>query len=512
MGMSIAPVSAKRMNLWGASQLRSGDRLFRVFEKEGQVYQSDTESSGGSTVFVNEMPLAWSIGSGDNGVTFAVRRGGYLFEAPLSWYAKTRRWDFSPGYETLDEGFSRPISQSCIVCHAGRSRPLRGKEGMYADPPFDEPAIGCENCHGPGQIHVLERGLGKANTPDLSIVNPARLPARMAEEICMMCHQAGQTRALLPGREYADFRPGVPLIRTVAIADVADRNSQTPLLDHHDSMLLSRCYQGSAGKLSCLSCHNPHEQPGSQAAPAYFRAKCLTCHTDSSCRLPLAQRRAREPKDDCAGCHMPRREAGLIAHSALTDHRIPARPGQPLTTTLSAPGGIPGVRVLNAREGEPALPAITRLELLGALRDRDSRLTPQYKSALDEAVRTTPDDPLVLAVLGRDALAGNSAEAVPLLLKAEKVEAERQGSARASTYVDLSDAYLRNNLSADAAAALERGQAAWPWSKDIRKRLVLARIQQKDYVKAEAALRSYVQDFPEDSFMRGLLNRVGAGR
>jgi hypothetical protein len=379
---------------------------------------------------------------------------------------------------------------------------------MYSNPEFAESSVGCENCHGPAQIHVQERTRGQGKSPDTSIVNPARLPSRLAEDICMMCHQGGQVRALLPGQEYSSFRPGTPLVRTVAIAEVAGRVKDTALLEHHDSMQISRCFEASNGRLGCLTCHDPHDQPDAAGATAYFRAKCLTCHQESSCRLTPAKRLASVPPDNCIGCHMPRRDVGTVAHSALTDHRITARPRQDFARTLPATGGIPGVRVLNSRPGDPDLPLITRLEILGTLRDRDSRLNPSYLATLEEAARKLPDDPLVLAVLGRAALDSGSSDAVPFLSRAEKVETEKKGAARASTYSDLGDAFLRAALAAESTAALERGQAAYPWSKEIRKRLVLSYIRQKDYAKSAVALKKYVADFPEDSFMRGLLNQL----
>jgi hypothetical protein len=508
MGRSLTPASLPQLPVPATVSVSGSNRRFEVFvvasdasrhhTSDGRLYQSETESAAGETVFSMTQPLAWAIGSGVNGITFAVERGPWLFEAPLSYYAGPGQWNLSPGYEVSDEGFSRPVSGACLVCHAGRPRPAPGRDGMYSTPAFDEPAIGCENCHGPGELHVRERTTRTSRVPDLSIVNPARLPARLAEDICMKCHQAGQARVLLPGREYSDFRPGVPLIRTVAIAEVAGAAKDTALLEHHDAMQSSRCFTASGGKLGCMTCHDPHEQPDAARAPDWFREKCLTCHSNQSCRASLTER-------NCIACHMPRRPVGTIAHSALTDHRILAKPdARSSAIALPATGGIRGIRILNARDGEPGLPLLTRLELLGTLADQ----SPLYLQTLEEAARRLPEDPLVLAVLGRRELARHGPDAVRLLAAAEKRETARLGAARISTYADLSDALLQAGSAAEAAATLERAQSAYPWTKDVRKRLVLAYIRQKEYTKSAAALKSYVADFPEDSFMRGLLKQV----
>ncbi len=66
----------------------------------------------------------WSV-SGENGLTFLIRRGAYLFQAPLSFYSKIDKWDLSPGYETVDLGFTRPAPEACITCHTGRSNAVR---------------------------------------------------------------------------------------------------------------------------------------------------------------------------------------------------------------------------------------------------------------------------------------------------------------------------------------------------------------------------------------------------
>jgi len=124
----------------------------------------------------------------------------------------------------------------------------------------------------------------------------------------MNCHQGGDTRILVPGKDYFDFRPGVPLRQTLAIVRIPlkrDESNESDLLAHHFSTQLSRCYLASAGRLSCLTCHQVHGMPRLDEAAAYYRNKCLTCHDEKDCKLPKTQRLERA--DNCAGCHMPKR-------------------------------------------------------------------------------------------------------------------------------------------------------------------------------------------------------------
>jgi hypothetical protein len=485
-------------------------RLYRVFARDGALYQSEAGFDGaGRKIFESEGKVEYAVGSGENGVTFLTRRKGFLFEAPLSWYAKTDSWDLSPGYEQADEGFSRPAYAACMVCHAGRSRPVEeGADGQYLDPPFAEAAVGCENCHGPGSLHVAARQRGRASLPDRTIVNPSRLAPRLADNICMLCHQGGGVRVLLPGRHYADVRPGVPLIRIVALARlVSDRGGV--LLEHHAAMESSRCFRATFGRLRCITCHNPHVQPTAAEAAAYYRTRCLSCHKETSCKLTLTAGRRAENGDNCVACHMPQQPTGRISHSALTDHTIRARSDEPAgsPSLRPAPAGLAGVELLNSIPGEPELPLITRLELCGELMPSSPELQTAYLDLLAQAARALPNDPLVLAALGRKALATGQGDAIALLERAVRPPAVP----RQATYLDLADAYLRAGRTADVVTVLERAVSAFPYSKLVRKRLILSYIQIKDYSKARAALVAYVDDFPEDDFMRGLLKKANGG-
>jgi len=226
---------------------------FEVLRKEGALYQSQyAVDRDGKEIFRQTWKLPFVVGSGENGFGFLLQREGYLFEAPLTYYTKSHVWGFSPGYELRNLAFTRPVIAECVGCHSGRSQPVYGRSALYREPPFAELAVGCENCHGPGERHVAERrdGHAIAGNTDTSIVNPARLSGWLADNICMKCHQGGDVRVEQPGKHEQDFRPGTRLDDVVAIFKAPlsrGASSQSVLLEHYFSMTLSKCYRASAG-------------------------------------------------------------------------------------------------------------------------------------------------------------------------------------------------------------------------------------------------------------------------
>jgi len=223
MGRSMSTVTASLLEKIPSSatvSVKALNRSFQVYRQGPDLFQSEFElDATGKEVFRETHKVDYVVGSGANGLTPIVRRGDYLFEAPLSFYTKTHSWGPSPGYDLRDYGFDRPIQEGCVACHSGRPQPDREGAGRYRDPPFEELTIACETCHGPGELHVRERKAG-APAPargDLSIVNPARVPSWLADNICMYCHQGGDVRVVQPARDYLDNRPGMPLDDTLAI-------------------------------------------------------------------------------------------------------------------------------------------------------------------------------------------------------------------------------------------------------------------------------------------------------
>src|ERR1700719_1473503 len=490
------------------------NRHFGVLVNGGNLYQDDYETGpDNQELFRDTQKVEWIIGSGANGFGAIVRRGDYLFEAPLSFYSKTQRWALSPGYESYDYGFSRPILPGCIVCHSGRAQPVENGNGRFLNPAFKELSIGCENCHGPGASHVWEmREMGPS--PDgasHSIVNPAKLPSWLADNICASCHQTGDARVLKAGKNYQDFRPGSPLDDTLAILMVPPRRDAPPqsdLLEHYFSMTLSKCYEGSGSKLSCITCHDPHVQPAKQEASRYFRLKCLSCHTEKSCAVPVAIRQRKNPPDDCSGCHMPKRDLREISHSMLTNHRIIRDSGEPYPDRafhITTPA-LPDLVHLNALPGqkEVPLPSITLLQAYGQLIGAHPEYRERYIALVEKLRRSAPDDIAVLEAFAYRALQNKNKEGT-----AEAIEylnhAINRGSMSPADFEQCGSLLITAGRQAEAVDLLQRGIKMITHDGELYRLLGSAYLSQNKIREASDVLTHANQLFPENIAIRALL-------
>ena len=516
MGQSMRPADPDHLpGLSLPAHLRNEklDRHFDVFVRDAKLFESEYALTPDSReMFRDTRPVKWLIGAGMNGFGPVVEQDHYLFQGPLSFYTKPGTWGPSPGYETTDLGFNRPILSGCIACHSGRANPVAGTNGQYADPAFSELSIGCENCHGPGSAHVQAMSHGpSAKGP--TIVNPARLSPTLANDICMACHQTGDVRVLKPGKSYADIRPGKPLGEVLSILLVPPAPDSPPDADHVEhyySMILSKCYRSSGGRMSCLSCHDPHVQPSAAEAPAYFARKCMACHSDGSCKVPLQARMSTRPANDCIGCHMPKRDIEVISHSTATNHRIVARAEEPFPdiTFHQAKPAMPDLINLDPTPGTEAaaLPDVTLLEVYGQLAADKPQYESRYLEVLGRLEKSEPENALVQGAVGRRELrAGNFTAAAEHLQRAIAA-----GSPQATTRADLAEALTKLDRKEEAVTWLEKAIQLDPFNPFTQRTLVARLIDLKQYARARAVLERYVAAFPQDAFMRKMLEKARA--
>jgi hypothetical protein len=291
---------------------RRGNRL---------LHQETRKDSSGAVLAKTEGEVRYVLGSGIRGYSFLVERDGGLFQSPIAWYSQRQKWDLSPGYDERNLHFDRVITAGCLFCHTNRFDQVAGKP-----PVFHGLTIGCERCHGPGELHSRHpQQVGQ----DLTIVNPVDLrPTTLRENVCEQCHFLGTNRIEVTEGSSFDYRPGLPLDKFLRISSsVSDPYLRRSAVGHVEQMRESRCYQRSGGELGCTSCHDPHRLPEPVTRVSYYRGRCLVCHIDRGCSLPSAVRVAQSPQDDCVACHMTRSFTTNVAHTALTNHTVPRLSG-----------------------------------------------------------------------------------------------------------------------------------------------------------------------------------------
>ena len=246
--------------------------------------------------------LEWEFGSGNHAHGYLARlEDGSYVDCRLNWYRQPGKWDFASGQDKptrtlLESPLGRPINQGqlnrCFSCHATalrasqRIQPGVTQEEIKLVPDRSVAGVQCEGCHGPRAAHVAAFRDRKP-TP-----RPPQLSAKEINTLCAECHSRSD---LDPNHAVVSrFQPW--------------------------GLERSRCYQASSGRLSCLTCHDPHADAVTD--PGYYNTRCLSCHSPAA----VAKKEARATckagqKDRCVSCHMPRDDEGML-HVTFTDHRI----------------------------------------------------------------------------------------------------------------------------------------------------------------------------------------------
>ena len=356
---------------------------FRVFKRDQRVWMSyERRSEPG---FAGERELSYFVGSGRKGRSYLFSEQGFWFESPINWYSQEQQWNLAPTYtEATEIPMNLPAVLDCLNCHAsGVQPPVAGTENKFSAQPFTHSGISCERCHGDSEAHLHGNG---------SILNPAKLPPERRDSICMECHFEGTVAIKQPERQLYQFEPGDRLSDYIHYLVLKGREPDGPeALSQVEAFSLSACKRKSGDGMSCLTCHNPHEEPAVSERAAYYRSKCLACHGEGF----AAKHHPGEP--DCTRCHMPSLQSADVAHTQSTDHRILRRP-----QTVELLQGESSIRLLPFPENEASL-TTSRDFALGweNLAERGVEgASHEAEHYLRQALKDRPSDPALLSALG----------------------------------------------------------------------------------------------------------------
>ncbi len=492
---------------------RSGDVMELRWRAGRLLFRRWQLDASGKAINTFEQPVDWILGSGHHARTYLYQTAnGELYQLPIAWYSQTKEWAMAPGYDRRDhEGVLRRARLECLFCHnayadlgANTQHGYWRNQGLPAQLPE---GIGCQRCHGPGAEHV-RRATGTESDAAVkaAIVQPSRLDPALRRDVCYQCHM--QPSVVVPGirrfgRDIDSFRPGQPLSSYLVRVDITDagiaRGDRFEINHHPYRLEQSRCFRESEGRLSCLSCHDPHRKVAETERAAHYRAVCMGCHPN-----------AHHPTEDCVACHMPKRRTQDVVHVVMTDHRITRGPfgseltaareeREPVIEGIEIPdSGLPPAEselyrlVGSARSGSSE--AAVRLEqILAAMASPDiepkfdlaaAQLRQKRSVAVEKTTRLildrVPDDPLALEWLGlAQADRGERDAAIASLRKAARLDPVRVET--------------QYNLGLQLAARGDRDEAALCFERALagRPNFVLAWIHLGDVRIGDAAIKAY---------------------
>jgi cytochrome c552/cytochrome c554/c'-like protein len=316
---------------------------------------------------------------------YATGHSRVVGQLPAIWLTADSRW-IPRRAAVMHPPGQAPSSETgawngvCVACHATNGRPAfdtpfgsQAPLAQTADTTAVQFGVACEACHGPGDEHArVNRSptrryrLHLTGGADSTIVQPGRLTARRASQVCGQCHafwefsdSQAERRANAQGLPY---RPGDELNATRFIVQpTTNGDSQTmrAFLEQdpgfirdifwsdgmvratgreYNGLIESPCFKNAtdeARTLECSSCHTMHqttddtrslaEWADDQLAPRAggdnANGACLQCHAKFRANASAHTKHGPDSSgSSCYNCHMPYTTYGLL--KTIRSHQI----------------------------------------------------------------------------------------------------------------------------------------------------------------------------------------------
>jgi tetratricopeptide (TPR) repeat protein len=331
-----------------------------------------------------------------------------------SWDVENKRWFYVTPPDVTDEriepgdplhwtGIAQNWNTTCADCHSTNLHKNYDPATDTYHTTFEEIDVSCEECHGPGSVHV---GLARSWLPfwdrrvgyGLPPLKNKNLDVQL--ETCAKCHSRRY-------QVHEDFRPGRPFLDhyepALLTAGLYEADGQ--ILDEvyeYGSFLQSRMYHE---RVRCSDCHDPHSLqlkftgnqlcgqchiPAKYDTPAHHHhpigsagAQCVECHMPSRMYMVVDERRDhsfRDPRPDlsvalgtpnaCNDCHTRGDETFQWAADAVRKWYGDKRPETSKWAPAFAaarqakPEGEPLLLELATRRDTPSIVRATAVDLL----------------------------------------------------------------------------------------------------------------------------------------------------
>lgn len=348
-------------------------------------------------------------------------------------------------------GVAQNWNTTCAECH---STNLQKNYDLATDTyhtTYSEIDVSCEECHGPGSVHVeLARSwsLFWDRNVRYGLANLKSADSSIQIDTCAKCHARRQM-------VHADFRPGQEFLDyfepSLLLAGLYHDNGQIQdEVYEYGSFLQSKMY---AEHVRCTDCHNPH----SLELKFSGNRLCIQCHIAGKYDSPLHHHHEPDsPGAQCIECHMPMRTYMVIDDRRDHSFRVP-RPD--LSVSLGTPNACNDCHTKAYETADWAADAVRNW--YGDERPDD----PHWAPALAAANRGLPEGERLLAELIRRA-------STPAIVKATAVSLTAQY--RSADMVAVQQMALDDSeplVRAAAANALSGGASAHEMLIRIAERL-----------------------------------------
>lgn len=390
------------------------------FFRDGQRFMVDTEGPDGER---RDYEVKYTFGVDPLQQYMVPMEDGRVQVLRVSWNTNKNEWFYVSPPDVVDErilpddpmhwtGVSQNWNATCAECHSTNLQKNFDLASNTYYTTFSEIDVSCEECHGPGSLHVElanRASLFWDRRHGYGLAKLKGMDGAPQIETCAKCHS--RRTAVHP-----DFRPGQPL------TDFYEPSLLHEGLYHAGGQIQDEVYVYGSFLQSemhrkgvrCTDCHNPHSlklkfegsalcaqchEPGKYDVPAHHHhevgtagASCVECHMPETTYMHVDPRRdhsLRVPRPDltvstgapnaCNKCHTKPQEDAAWAADAVEEWFGPQRYDDPhwapaiVAGRRGAPEGESLLVDACRRETTPGIVRATAIELLSQYDGEEAR-------------------------------------------------------------------------------------------------------------------------------------------